>query len=323
MGTVPGRRPDTGGEERREGQRATPARSEPGLSGLPRPLPRWPLLCWFAAKRGLRGQETQTSGVRCPLCPGRGRASHPGSTGHRRAWTGAHRKPGQPVATHCPVVRLVAGPLRCWVLSDACSALPFTPSLTGAALPGARPARPCRRPGTRAPSRAPPCGQQPLGRLRAWDGVGPGADFLPLWEAAPGPTRQTPEPLATKPGSATHGRHARQHPAGTVLLGGGGSLRHPCLGTRTPAARNVCCGDRRLLRAGSRARGPAVPLSCVSPPPSHSQGGGEACSAAQQRDGRLRPATGFPASSAPTLSPGLGPPNAAGPRASAVPPVVG
>lgn len=78
MGTVPGRRPDTGGEERREGQRATPARSEPGLSGLPRPLPRWPLLCWFAAKRGLRGQEPQTSGVRRPLCPGRGRASHPG-----------------------------------------------------------------------------------------------------------------------------------------------------------------------------------------------------------------------------------------------------
>lgn len=144
-----------------------------------------------------------------------------------------------------------------------------------------------------------------------------------FWEAAPGPTRQTPEPLATKPGSATHGRCTRQHPAGTVLLGGGGSLRHPCLGTRAPAARNACCGDRRLLRAGSRARGPAVPLSCVSPPPSHSQGGGEACSAAQQRDGRLRPATGFPASSAPTLSPGLGPPNAAGPRASAVPPVVG
>lgn len=180
MGTVPGRRPDTGGEERREGQRATPARSEPGLSGLPRPLPRWPLLCWFAAKRGLRGQEPQTSGVRRPLCLGRGRASHPGSTGHRRAWTGAHRKPGQPVATHCPAVRLVAGPLRCWVLSDACSALPFTPSLTGAALPSARPARPCCRPGTRVPSRAPPCGQQPLGRLRAWDGVGPGADFLPL-----------------------------------------------------------------------------------------------------------------------------------------------
>lgn len=92
-----------------------------------------------------------------------------------------------------------------------------------------------------------------------------------FWEAAPGPTRQTPEPLATKPCSAAHGRRAHQHPAGTALLGGGGSLRHPCLGTRAPAARNACCGDRRLLRAGSRARGPPVPLSCVRPPPSHSQ----------------------------------------------------
>lgn len=108
MGTVPGRRPDTGGEERREGQRATPARSELGLSGLPRPLPRWPLLCWFAAKRGLRGQEPQTavSGALCALAeaaphtqaalgtgePGLARTGSPGSPLPLTApWSGSWR----------------------------------------------------------------------------------------------------------------------------------------------------------------------------------------------------------------------------------------
>lgn len=176
VGTVPGRRPDTGGEERREGQRATPARSEPGLSGLPQPLPRWPLLCWFAAKRGLWGQEPQTSGVRRRLCPGRGRASHPGgprSGTPRQHWAPASldwcAQEARAARCHSPPRGPArGGPSEVLGLVRRLLCPAFHPESHGGCV-----AR-C------AASTAPPCGQQPLGRLRAWDGVGLGADFLPL-----------------------------------------------------------------------------------------------------------------------------------------------
>lgn len=158
--------------------------------------------------------------------------------------------PWQAEGPFCPV----GGSFRCWVLSDT-SALPLTPSLMGTALP------PRALPPVLPPSGDPTASPVPTsaagvrGSARPSCGFCPGADVR-FREAAP-------EPLVTKPSSASHGRRAvsasrrdHAHVLGCAVGGGGPQTplpEGPCACGTDLRAR--CRGDRRLLRARSWAGG--------------------------------------------------------------------